>query len=234
MTIEENLDLLEQTKASIGTAIINKGGNVTNVEFSGYPAVIDSLVDQNFIKTMNGRADTIVIPEGVTQIKPYLFSGDTTLKYCTVPSTVTKIGNYAFYETGIRQINIPDGVTEIGNAAFNGCYSFSGTSGTTVVIPDSCKTIGVAAFANNNNIRTIIIGSGCTSIGANAFEIGNSTSTKLKNLYCYAVTPPRATSIFLNSAALPDHIYVPAESVDTYKNTAKWSTYATKIQAIPA
>ena len=39
-----------------------------------------------------------------------------------IPSGITAIGNYAFYDRGnIESVIIPDGVTSIGEYAFSGC-----------------------------------------------------------------------------------------------------------------
>ena len=48
---------------------------------------------------LNGVLVTdLVIPEGVTTIKPYAFLNCTSIKSITVPETVRSIGKYAFYE----------------------------------------------------------------------------------------------------------------------------------------
>ena len=60
-----------------------------------------------------------------------------------IPSSVTSIGDYAFYEcTGLTAINIPSSVTSIGYDAFNGC-----TGLTSVNIPSSVTSIGYKAFS---------------------------------------------------------------------------------------
>ena len=42
----------------------------------------------------------------------------------TIPSSVTSIGNYAFYKcTSLVSITIPDSVTSIGDDLFRGCES---------------------------------------------------------------------------------------------------------------
>ena len=47
-----------------------------------------------------------------------------------------------------------------------------------------------------------------------------------------STTPPTAgINVFENMGNIP--IYVPAESVETYKAATNWVTYADRIQAIP-
>jgi hypothetical protein len=47
----------------------------------------------------------------------------------------------------------------------------------------------------------------------------------------YSTTPP-SSSYFICDPDKVDNIYVPAESVDEYKNTEHWSTYSDKIVAM--
>lgn len=78
-----------------------------------------------------------------------------------------------------------------------------------------------------NDIHTIELGECVTKIWSGAFTSYRS----MISLTCYATTPPT-----MDSRALDDTrctIYVPSASVDTYKATSGWSTYASRIQAIP-
>lgn len=64
----------------------------------------------------------MVIPEGVTSIGSYAFSGRTGLTNITIPDSVTSIVQDAFEGcTGLTSITIPDSVTSIGERAFSDC-----------------------------------------------------------------------------------------------------------------
>ena len=72
--------------------------------------------------------DTFIIvpsmsPDGdiVVGIDDGAFKNVSTIKGIELPSTLTKIGAYAFYGSSIREILIPPSVKEIGNYAFCGC-----------------------------------------------------------------------------------------------------------------
>ena len=79
----------------------------------------------------NGEFVTdVVIPDGITSIRNYAFSG------CT----------------GLTSITIPDGVTSIGNSAFSGCSSL-----TSITILGSVASIGGEAFYNCSSMSDVFI-----------------------------------------------------------------------------
>ena len=66
------------------------------------------------------------IPDSVTTIGDYAFSGCTSLTSVIIPDSVTTISSYAFRHcTSLSSVTIPDGVTAIGDYAFSGCTSLS-------------------------------------------------------------------------------------------------------------
>ena len=88
----------------------------------------------------------------------------------SIPDSVTEIGNYAFSGcTSLESITIPDSVTSIGYRAFSGCTSLE-----SVTIPDSVTSIGNYAFWVCTSLENVTIGNGVTSIGESAF--GGCTS----------------------------------------------------------
>ena len=70
-----------------------------------------------------GKKDiTFAIPDGVTSIGRYAFSGCTSLANVTIPDSVTYIDYCAFaYCSSLTSITIPDSVTHIGFYAFEDC-----------------------------------------------------------------------------------------------------------------
>lgn len=84
---------------------------------------------------VNGEIVTdLVIPEGVTEIKPFAFQNCTQLTSVTIPSTVTTIGDKAFrYCEKLKTVNIPNSVKNINDQAFFNCsaltdINFDGTT----------------------------------------------------------------------------------------------------------
>ena len=114
----------------------------------------------------NDLITELVIPNSVTSIGNYAFSGCTGLTSVMIPNSVTSIGNYAFSGcTGLTSINIPNNVTSIGNSAFNSCTGLK-----SVTIPDSVTSINQSAFSGCMGLTSVTIGNSVTSIGNYAFS----------------------------------------------------------------
>ena len=122
----------------------------------------------------------------------------------------------------LQTIKLPQGITYIGYFAFNHCSSL-----TSIDFPVALNTIGNYAFFGCSLLKSIEIPSGVTGIGVGAFGDCSSLST----VTFLGETPPVHISnvVFYQCTALSD-IYVPAGSVDAYKET--WFEYADKIKAI--
>ena len=131
----------------------------------------------------------IIIPNSVTSIGDYIFSGCSSLTSVTIPNSVTSIGYEAFRDCcSLTSVSIPNSVTSIGKFAFYNCYNltsvtipnsvtsigdyiFSGCSSlTSVTIPNSVTSIGNSAFYNCYNLTSVTISNSVTSIGDYAFS----------------------------------------------------------------
>ena len=99
----------------------------------------------------NELATSITIPNGVTTIPSYAFSGCTGLTSVTIGGSVTSIGSYAFFGcTGLTSITIPDNVTSIGDGAFRDCKGL-----TSVTIGKGVTSIGGWAFEDCTGLTSI-------------------------------------------------------------------------------
>lgn len=90
----------------------------------------------------NSSLKKVTIEEGVTVLPAYMFSNCTSLESIVLPSTLEKIGEYAFNYSGLKNVRIPDGVTEIGFGAFAYCKDLK-----TVFVPASVTHVDGYLFA---------------------------------------------------------------------------------------
>lgn len=137
------------------------------------------------------KLTSITLPNNISKIEMRAFYGCTSLvDIKSKPSSITRIGEDAFYNTawynsqpnGIvyfdkvaykykgtmpsnTSIVIKNGTLGIGNSAFSGCDGL-----TSIIIPDSVTSIGMWAFSDCSGLTSITIGSGVTSIEKSAFD----------------------------------------------------------------
>ena len=132
----------------------------------------------------NGELVTdIVIPSSVTELKPNIFGGCTSLKSIVIPDSITIISDDAFWGCkSLTNVSIPNSVTTIGKNAFAECVSLANIS-----LPKGLSNIGDYAFKGCTSLKSITIPEGITSIGKSAF-IGNTSLTN-------AVIPDSVTII---------------------------------------
>lgn len=68
----------------------------------------------------------LVIPDSVTEIKSYAFSGCSSLTSVTIGNSVTSIGEHVFSGCGsLASVTIPDSVISIENFSFGDCNSLT-------------------------------------------------------------------------------------------------------------
>lgn len=126
--------------AAIVDAVGFKGGTLTFPEtVDGLPVTVIALKNSPDYRDKTQKA---VIPEGVMTIGDNCFTSFEKLTSVTLPSTLKKIGDSAFYHTGLQKVTFPEGLETIGE------YAFYGTSLTEADLPASLKRVGTAAFVN--------------------------------------------------------------------------------------
>ena len=172
------------------------------------------------------------------------------------PSSITSIGNYAFYYChNLTSITLPASVTSIGEYAF-----FSDERLASVTIPNSVQTIGTSAFGWCTSLTSVAFAetSIITSIGDNAFyntglasvTIPNSVQTIEANAFdsCSSLTSVtfEETSIVksignsafqktgLTSISIPNSVETIGANAFRECNNLASLTLGTKIQTIGA
>lgn len=154
----------------------------------------------------------------------HLYLNGTEITDLVIPPGVTKINAYSFYRSSyITSVNIPSGVTIIDSNAFSYCSLL-----TSVDIPNTVTTIYSGAF-RDCDLNSVVIPSSVTIINSYAFY----NNKNITSITVEAETPPTMSGSALSNTGSCS-IYVPEASVDAYKAASGWSSYASRIQAIPS
>ncbi len=135
----------------------------------------------------------VVIPETiedvlVTSIADDAFKSITSITAVTVPSSVTHIGEFAFYDCDkLAKVTLADSVATIGLGAFSNCNALTSITLpknlaeisdqlfwdcsvlAEVVFPEALKVIGEGAFYNCDALTSVVIPAGVTEVKKTAF-----------------------------------------------------------------
>lgn len=133
----------------------------------------------NAIRTKKGTQNTMTVSQMPSEIASIPSGGGTdymeqrvqgTLSSYTIPSTCTKISQYAFAYQPITSITIPSSVTRI---EFGAC---TGTSLTSITIPDSVTYLGASSFSYCSNLVSV------TFSNTTVIELGNTEFNECSSL----------------------------------------------------
>ena len=232
------------TSAIIGNGVKSIGENAfeecTNLTTLTIGNSVTSIGDRAFYNCWG--VTSIDIPNSVTSIGEKAFGGCSALTELNVGSGVNSYASNSFEGCSkltkvtvnanifvnqdvnsksylcnvfpkIKECIIGDNVTKIGDHAFLGC-----TDLTSVTIGKGVTSIGEGACMNCSLLTSVTIGSGVKSIGNNAF----SYCDKLESFTCYATNPPTLGSAAFYNTKSSLVIYVPQNSVASYKNATGW------------
>ena len=189
---------------SIGNYLFSGCSDLTSLKVESGNTVYDSRDNCNAIietatNTLIYGCMNTIIPNSVTSIGEWAFSGCSGLTSVSIPNSVTSIGSTAFSGcSDLTSVTIPNSVTSIGTSAFYGCSGLTSIkveSGNTkydsrnncnaiietatntlisgcknTVIPNSVTIIGSSAFGGCSGLTSITIPNSVTSIGQAAFS----------------------------------------------------------------
>ena len=185
------------------------------------------VIDSNAVKIYNySDSDSVLaIPSVVTnqctsytvrEIGESAFYLSDSLRYVTIPNTVTIIGDNAFYHCkNLYSVTLPDSLTYIGNSAFEYCRNltsinipntltnilfrtFYSTGLTSLTLPNSIKTIGSGAFSCCDSLTSLVILGSITSLESNAF----SNCSNLQSVTFNDSVNSIGSSVFQNCSSL--------------------------------
>ncbi len=145
----------------LGEEPINPDENPDNPETELQPVMEQEPPGYKYRKMIK----SVIIEDGVTSIGNGAFV-NLGISQIDIPQSVTSIGEYAFwYCRNLETVTLPDGITAIGNNAFNKCNSLINIS-----LPNSLSSIGERAFSQCENLSEISLPESLGSIGSYVFE----------------------------------------------------------------
>jgi hypothetical protein len=182
------------------------------------------------------------------------FTNSIKLTKVVLPDTLKNIGNYAFKNCPITEINLPQSleiinsqalcsvkapmVVDLPNLTTLGQASFWASSvvkvlnlGTITKLQGNNDYNSFGDFYNCKNLEIVITPNTISSIAAYSLR-GCSV---LNTFVCKATTPPTLGSGSFTGTPIASgagSIYVPDASVEAYKTATNWSTYASRIKGI--
>lgn len=203
---------------SIGTGMF-QGTAIKTVKIPGSVKTIGSIA---FIECYN--LTSVELSEGVTRIGTWAFQNCTNLTRIDISTSVTSIGGAAFENCiNLVSLEIPENVTSIGERAFRNCENLI-----SVNLPKGLKSINESLFEKCRKLGKLTLPKDVSYIATKAF----CDCINLSNLIIMNETPPKvgASDILKSCYAT---LYVPRNSIESYKTAPFWKDYASRIQAIP-
>lgn len=196
------------------------------------------------IECPEGKRGVIELPETVTRIGDYAFSGCYYLTEVILPESLNEIGYKSFVACrGLKRVAFGDKLPTIGENAFAGCVELED-----VRFGRDLHTIGRAAFYGCESLQSISFTPDIEVIGESAFE--ECTGLKsveftskcqltlemlcfyncpIRSIYCDCLTPPVFGSggiIFNFDVYDRATLYVPEKDFYLYYITFPWSLFA--------
>ena len=167
VTIPDGVKIIEH--GAFGNCYLLKSATISNTVTKLSPTSFYGCYRLSRIDVASGNSNYtsdagIVFNKDKTEIISFP-AGKTDTSY-TIPSSVTKIGDNAFYGCDyLKSITIPESVTSICYEAFENCESL-----TSIFIPNSVTSIGDYAFDDCYNLASIILPKSITHINRNVFD----------------------------------------------------------------
>ncbi len=186
---------------SISGQAFNNCANLVSIKVDAFNPYFDSRDNCNGI--MDTETNTLVIGCQTT----------------TIPQSAVAIGDYAFYNCGLKSIDIPSNVKIIGDYAFASCDYLQ-----QVVIPEGVTELDDNAFEFCRNLTTVTLPSTLSSIGSNVFKYSSIYTVVVKGACPIEISE----KVFTHRDEA--NLYVPVGSTENYRNATYWKDFKNIVE----
>ena len=243
---DEPVELVEEDFAGctkVRTYAFNRCSNLTKVVLPSTVTEIEGYAFQNCT-----GLTSITVPNSVTSIGTGAFGGSgiveldipagasigtslcssaQSLESVVVRGTRDSIPMYTFKDCWkLTHVELDDNTRLLDNEAFNRCKAL-----VSITLPSQLQRMNGSVFYQCESLKSVVVPSRVDYIGNFAFY-GCTSLESITILRTTSVVALAGVEALQNTNNCP--IYVPADKVDSYKAASNWSTYAARIQAIPA
>ena len=210
------------TQVDLSQIIVTINQYVESYEYFGFE--INEDTKTAILNEYTGDLQEIVIPDYIKQNDDGIWVDGDKNDYAVTGIVDGAWSGVFSMDNNIVSVVFPSTITKIGSFAFRACKNLKNIDLSKCI---NLLEIGSSSFVSSGLINVILPVS-VSSIGGTAF----SSCDSLTSVTINAVEPPTfGLDMFKNSSQL-SNIYVPAESVEKYKTASGWSDYADIISAI--
>ncbi|MCD8297246.1 MAG: leucine-rich repeat domain-containing protein, partial [Prevotella sp.] len=248
-----NLDTLNYNATNITTASANILAHATDLSIAVIGNNVVSIPSNLLWGCSNLSSVTFNESSSLTTVGDDAFYNCSSLESIDLPSTVTKIGSYAFYGSGLTEFTVNENVDSIGDNAFQNCSSLSTltynaknakyyqedgeteptstpfSAVTTVTIGEDVESLPGSLFRNLSSLESVTFtcGSSLTSMGSFIFHscTGLTSIEGFDQLSSLTEIP---TDAFNGCTSLAGSLVIP-NSVDTIADYAFYNTAITSV-----
>lgn len=194
-----------------------------------------------------GTITRVVLPEGVS-VGRTTFQRCLSLKEIHFPNSMTSLPYACLYAcTSLEHVDLPPLLTSIPSECFTACLSLKSIS-----IPETVKSINYWAFRGCIALEKFYIPKNVTTLGdeiicgnpldpdtGDCFKVDGVRQTgdmsKMKSVFIDRETPPQCSSTaFLRVIKSNVRLFVPENSVETYKSQSQYADYFNGIYGFGA
>ncbi|MBS1416293.1 MAG: leucine-rich repeat protein [Clostridia bacterium] len=192
-------DVFRSDTANFGPATLHKNlFEKSEFDSNGFA------ISNGELKAALGTSADITVPDSVTRIGERAFYGLSTLETVTMGNKVTSIGTDAFREClNLKSVTLSSEITEIGNYAFGNCRSLE-----EITLPAKLKTLGTNVFNECVSLTKVIFNDQLESIGNNAFAKSALSGNLVLPSTLTSLGDGAFNSTLIESVTLPDNLKI--------------------------